>query len=176
MMGMPKLPFGWKEKKGNPSIPDFFDQIEQWGAAERDEVVVKPSELQPATAHPQPAPAHPAPAPQPASQPAAPASRPAASQPASASPAWQGAQPAQVAREVPSVIPQPVQGELVVDQLLELAKRLGMESLVAPVESLKRLAAQLDEEERRIQGEMERLRERLSLVRATRDLLRRIGV
>jgi hypothetical protein len=170
-MGMPKLPFGFgKEKKGNPSIPDFFDQIEQWEAAERDEAVVKPSELQPATAHPQPAPAHPAPAPQPASQPAAPASRPAASQPASA---WQGAQPAQV---VPSVALQPVQGELVVDQLLELAKRLGMESLVAPVESLKRLAAQLDEEERRIQGEMERLRERLSLVRATRDLLRRIGV
>jgi hypothetical protein len=178
---MPKLPFGFgKEKKGDPSIPDFFDQLERWGAAERDEAVVKPLELRPATAHPQPAPA-PQPAtahPQPASQPDAPASRPAASQPASASPAWREPQPAQAVREVSSqhVAPQLVQGEGAVDQLLELARQLGMESIVAPVESLKRLASQLEEEEKKIQKELERLQNKLNLIRATRNLLERIGV
>jgi ABC-type Zn2+ transport system substrate-binding protein/surface adhesin len=84
---------------------------------------------------------------------------------------------------VPSqyVAPQPAiqqqaAGETAVDQLVELAKVLGMDSLVANWENLKKFAAQLDEEEKKMQKELEELQNKLNLVRMTRELLRRIGI
>jgi vancomycin resistance protein YoaR len=98
----------------------------------------------------------------------------------------QPVQPIQPAQPVPSqyLAPQPVAqpvqqqaaGETAVDQLVELAKVLGMDNLVTNWENLKKFAAQLDEEEKRMQKELEELQNKLNLVRMTRELLRRIGI
>jgi ABC-type Zn2+ transport system substrate-binding protein/surface adhesin len=80
----------------------------------------------------------------------------------------------------PQPVPQPVQqqvaGETAVDQLVELAKVFGMDNLATNWENLKKFAAQLDEEEKKMQKELEELQNKLNLVRMTRELLRRIGI
>lgn len=208
---MPKFPFGLKrDSKSDTSVPDFFDQVEQWKSAGEEEALNEPSGSQP-VAQPQqaPAPQAPQPAPQQPVKPAqtpqpvqgytqpaasAPASRPVASQPINVGQVptavptpqpVQPVQPIQPAQPVPSkyVAPQPVAqpiqqavGETAVDQLVELAKTLGMDSLVTNWENMKKFAAQLDEEEKRMQKELEELQNKLNLVRMTRELLRRIGI
>ena len=213
MINMPKFPFGLKrDNKSDASVPDFFDQVEQWKTAGSEEAVNEPSGPQPAPAQPQqaPAPQAPQPAPQQPVKPAqapqpvqgyiqpavsAPASMPVAGQPTNvgqvptARPAPQPVQPVQPIQPVqpvpsqyvaPQPAAQPVQqqaaGETAVDQLVELAKVLGMDSLVANWENLKKFAAQLDEEEKKMQKELEELQNKLNLVRMTRELLRRIGI
>jgi hypothetical protein len=203
---MPKFPFGLKrDTKSDASVPDFFDQVEQWKSAGDEEALNEPSGVRqaPALQAPQPAPqqpAKPAQTPQPVQgyiQPAtsAPASKPVASQPTNVGQAptarpvpqpVQPVQPIQPAQPVtsqyvaPQPVAQPVQqqavGETAVDQLVELAKVLGMDSLVTNWENLKKFAAQLDEEEKRMQKELEELQNKLNLVRMTRELLRRIGI
>jgi len=207
---MPKFPFGLKrDDKSSASVPDFFDQVEQWRAAGGEEALNEPSGPQPAPAQPQqiPAPQAPQPAqqpvrpvqaPQPAQTYSQPTSKPAPSQPANigpmpvAGPAPQPVQPVQPIQPIqptqpvpnqyvaPQPVPQPAQqqaaGETAVDQLVELAKVLGMDSLVTNWENLKKFAAQLDEEEKKMQKELEELQNKLNLVRMTRELLRRIGI
>ncbi|WP_288006277.1 hypothetical protein [Thermofilum sp.] len=207
---MPKFPFGLKrDTKSDTSVPDFFDQVEQWKNTGEEEALNEPSGPQPVTAQPQqaPAPQAPQPAPQQPVKPAqnpqpvqgyiqpavsAPTSKPTASQPTNVSqvptvrPVPQPVQPVQPIQPVPSqyVAPQPVAqpvqqqaaGETAVDQLVELAKVLGMDSLVTNWENMKKFAAQLDEEEKRMQKELEELQNKLNLVRMTRELLRRIGI
>jgi len=75
---------------------------------------------------------------------------------------------------------QPIQqqaiGETAVDQLVELAKTFGMDNIAMNWENLKKFATQLDEEEKKMQKELEDLQNKLNLVRMTRELLRRIGI